>query len=35
MFEGNKIVTTFECMRGLVPKGRTNIRESVLTVISL
>ena len=35
MFEGIKIVTTFECMRGLVPKGWTNVRQSTLTVISL
>ena len=37
MFEGIKIVTTFECVKGLVPKvkGWTNIRQSVLTIISL
>ena len=35
MFEGIKNVTKFECVRGLVTKGRTNIRQSVLTVINL
>ena len=35
MFEGIKIVTTFECVRGLVPKGWANIRQSILTVVSL
>ena len=34
MFEGLKIVTTLECMKGLVPKSYTNIRQSILTVIS-
>ena len=34
MFEGIKIVTTLECVRVFVPKGRTNIRQSILTVIS-
>ena len=35
MLKGVEIVTTFDCVRGLVPKGRTNIRQSILTVISL
>ena len=35
MFEGIKIVTTFERVRGSVPKGWTDIRQSMLTVISL
>ena len=35
MFEGIKIVTTLECVRGFVPKGWTNVRQSMLTVISL
>ena len=35
VFEGFKIVTTFECVRGLVPKVWANIRQSILTVISL
>ena len=35
LFEVIKIVTTFECVRGLVPKGLANIRQSVLIVISL
>ena len=34
MFEGVKIVTTLECVRGFVPKGWTNVRQ-MLTVISL
>ena len=35
MFEGIKIVITLVCVRGLVPKGWTNIRQSILTVTSL
>ena len=35
MFEGIKIVTTLEYVKGLVPKGWTNIRQSKLIVISL
>ena len=35
MFEGIKIVTTLECVRGFAPKGWTNGRQSLLTVISL
>ena len=35
MFEGIKIVTTLEYVRGFVPKGWTNVRQSMLTVISL
>ena len=35
MFESIKIVAMFERVRGLVPKGWTNIRQSVLTVVSL
>ena len=35
MFEDIKIVTMLECARGFVPKDRTNIRQSILTVISL
>ena len=35
MFEGIKIATILECVRGFVPKGWTNIRQSILTVISL
>ena len=35
MFEGvNSIVTTLECVRSLIPKGRTNIRQSLLAIIS-
>ena len=35
MFEVIKIVNTLECVRGFVPKGWINIRQSILTVISL
>ena len=35
MFEGIKIVTTLECVRGFVLKGWTNVRQSMLTVTSL
>ena len=35
MFEVTKVVTTFECVRVLVPKIWTNIRQSVSTMISL
>ena len=35
MFGGIKIVTRFECVRGLVPKGWINIIQTVLTGISL
>ena len=35
MFEGIKIVTTLECVKGFVLKDWTNIRQSKLTVISL
>ena len=35
MFEGIKIVTALEYVMGLVLKGWTNIRQSILTVISL
>ena len=34
MFEGIKIISTFAYVRGLVPKGWTNITESVLTTKS-
>ena len=34
MFEGIKIISTFAYVRGLVPKGWTNITESVLTAKS-
>ena len=33
MFEGVKNVTTFECVRGLIPKGWTNIRQSIRNAI--
>ena len=35
MFDDIKIVTTLEYVRGFVPKGWTNIRQSTLTVISI
>ena len=35
MFQGIKIVTALEYVRRFVPKGMTNIRQSILTVISL
>ena len=35
MFEGIKIVTTLECVKSFAPEGWTNIRQSILTVISL
>ena len=35
MFEGIKIVTVLEYVMGFVLKGWTNIRQSILTVISL
>ena len=35
MFEGIKIVTRSEYVGGLVPKAWTNVRQSMLTVISL
>ena len=34
MFEGIKIVTTLDCVRALVPKGWTNIRQIIFIVIS-
>ena len=35
MFESVKIITMFEGVRGLDPKGWANIRQSVMTAISL
>lgn len=35
MFGGIKIVTALTCLRGFVPKGWINIRQSKLAVISL
>ena len=35
MFEGIKIVTTLDCVSGFVPKGWTNIRHSILIIITL
>ena len=35
MFEGIKIATTFEYVGNLIPKGWTNIRQSILTITSL
>ena len=34
MFEGSKIDTMLECVTGFLPRCCTNIRESILTVIS-
>ena len=34
MFKGIKIITTFECVRGLLRKGWTNVNQSLLTIIS-
>ena len=35
MFEGIKMVATFECVKGLVSKGWTSVRQSILTVLNL
>ena len=35
MFEGIKIVTAIECVRGFVSKIWTSVKQSELTVISL
>ena len=35
MFEGIKIVTAIECVKGFVSKIWTNVKQSELTVISL
>ena len=35
MFEGIKIATTLECVKGLVPNGWTNIRQNILIITSL
>ena len=35
MFEGIKIVSTLDFVRGFVPKSWTNVRQSKLTVVSL
>ena len=35
MFEEIKIVTTFEWVKGLIPKDWANIRQNILTVLNL
>ena len=35
IFEGIKIVTMLQCVRGFIPKGWTNVRQSMLTVVNL